>query len=368
LPTSTDTSRILTVLVSNAQDGDLSVLRLDTATGTLSPAARCPVGEAVMPLNVAAGTRMLYAATRGAEPALVSFAVAQDGGLSRQSDAAIGTSMAYIATDRARRYLFGASYGGDSLTVYRLARLEAGDPTPLQTFEGIRHAHAAVVSPDDRFVYVSSLGSDRIVCLRIDDASPEAPLVPVGDVTLDAGFGPRHLRFSPAGDRLYVLSEFRATIAILRRDPDSGQLTPEGVSARAPVLAALADGRVRTAANTSSDEDKAALASMIWAADIHVRPDGRYVYVTERTTSRLIAYRVESGGARLEPAGHIDTEAQPRGFAIDPSGSILVACGERSQQVAAYRIDAASGELTLLSRCEGGRGANWIEIIDPVAA
>jgi 6-phosphogluconolactonase len=65
----------------------------------------------------------------------------------------------------------------------------------------------------------------------------------------------------------------------------------------------------------------------------------------------------------LEYAGFTDTEAQPRGFRIDPSGRFLVACGERSAQVVVYAIDADSGALSAVSRCEGGRGANWVEIV-----
>jgi 6-phosphogluconolactonase len=80
----------------------------------------------------------------------------------------------------------------------------------------------------------------------------------------------------------------------------------------------------------------------------------------------LLIFRVASDadGALLEYAGCISTEEQPRGFKIDPTGTFLVACGEKSSQLSVYGVDADSGELSLLSRCEGGRGANWIEIVE----
>ncbi len=71
------------------------------------------------------------------------------------------------------------------------------------------------------------------------------------------------------------------------------------------------------------------------------------MYVSERTSSRLIAYRVQDDGT-LAYSGVTDTETQPRGFRIDATGRFLVACGEKSTHVSAYAIDADTGALTLL--------------------
>jgi 6-phosphogluconolactonase len=132
-------------------------------------------------------------------------------------------------------------------------------------------------------------------------------------------------------------------------------------SPRANVLARLNNGSVRPPA-TDPQPDPASLTSLIWAADIHVRPDGRFVYISERTTSRLLLLRVRPDGM-LEHAGHVDTEMQPCGFCIDPSGQFLVVCGERSTHVSLFSIDMDSGALALRSRSGGGRGANWVEIV-----
>jgi 6-phosphogluconolactonase len=189
-------------------------------------------------------------------------------------------------------------------------------------------------------------------------------LVPFDHVALDKGFGPRHLRFSPSGEFLYVLSEFRATVAVFRRDRQSGRLSLQSVSPRAAPLSNLDDGWARPSLSNPIQPDPKTLLSLVWAADIQIRPDGRFVYVSERTSSRLLIFRVAADGASLQYAGCISTEEQPRGFRIDSIGTFLVACGEKSSQLSVYGIDADSGELSLLSRCEGGRGANWIEIVE----
>ncbi len=307
-----------------------------------------------MPLCVAPDGASLYAAIRGSAPAILHFSVdAASGHLSLRRTVPVGAPMVHLAKDRAGSYLLAASYGDSLLNVYDASG------ALLQSIKGIPQAHAALFSPDDRFVYVSSLGTDSVLCfeLRPNEATP---LVLIDTVFVETGFGPRHLRFSPAGDTLYVLSELRATVAVFKRDPSSGRLHLQSISPRPADLSNLADGRMRPRSTDPVQIDPQILATLVWAADLHVRPDGRFLYASERTSSRLLIYRV---GAQLEYAGCVVTEEQPRGFAIDPTGNFLVACGEKSQQVSLYSIDAESGALTLVSRCPGGRGANWVEII-----
>jgi 6-phosphogluconolactonase len=349
-------------LVSNSADGDLSTYELDLSTPTLRVGERHAIGSQVMPLALSADRRTIYAATRGASPSLVKCALdMHTGRITNEYSIAINASLVSIAADRSGRFLFGASYGGHEVIVYSLARLDDGDSTPLQTLSGVRNAHAVVVSDDNRFVYATSLGNDELLCCEIDENQAQ-PLTVIDTVSFDHGFGPRHMALSsPGGKWLYVLSEFRATVAVFRRDVANGKLALHGVSPRAGVLAGLNDGFPRPPA-TDPQPDPATLASLVWAADIRVRPDGRFVYISERTTNRLLVLRVRSDGM-LEHAGHVETEAQPRGFCIDPSGRFLVVCGEKSTHVSLFSIDPESGALALHSRSGGGRGANWVEIL-----
>jgi len=342
-------------IVSNAVDGDLAVFRVDGSTGGIEPVARYPAGDTVMPMALSSDQRVLHAATRGAKRSIVTYAVdSHTGSLTHVHTARIESSLAYVSLTPSDDWLLGASYGESSVSLYRASSLANGAVAPRQTIDGFVHAHAVIASSDGRFAYASSLGSNRVFCFALEDAGR---LVEIGTVDLGAGFGPRHLRFSPDGGVLYVLSEFRATVAVFSRDAETGTLSGRSVSPRAPALAHLNDGCLRT-----PHLDPVTAASLIWGADVQLTPDGRFVYVAERTSSRLIAYRVTGEGS-LDYAGYTDTEAQPRGFRIDPSGRFLVACGEKSAHVAVYAIDAASGALSAVSRCAGGLGANWVEIV-----
>jgi 6-phosphogluconolactonase len=343
------------VFVSNAADGDIATFRFDAATGALEPEARYRADTNIMPLALTSDHATLYAATRGEQPGIVTYGLdCKTGVLTRRNVAPIASNLAYLSV--AGGHLLGASYGENRASLFDAARIEQGDGDALQFVDGIQNAHAAVASRDGRFAYVTSLGADTIHCFELRDGA----LHPLDVVAVEPGFGPRHLRFSPDERTLYAVSEFRATVASFTRDASTGKLSAPKISDRPAPLAHLEDGRVRP--SSGQPIDPAVLAKLVWAADMHVTPDGRFVYVSERTTSRLIAYRVQDDGA-LTYVSAIDTETQPRGFRIDATGRFLIACGEKSTHISAYSIDADTGALTLLSRCEGGKGANWVEIV-----
>ena len=74
-------------------------------------------------------------------------------------------------------------------------------------------------------------------------------------------------------------------------------------------------------------------------------PDEKLMYISERTTSSLSAFRVDGATGKLTYVGNTPTEKQPRGFAIDPKGKFLIASGEKSPTISVYAIDPASGAL-----------------------
>ena len=100
-----------------------------------------------------------------------------------------------------------------------------------------------------------------------------------------------------------------------------------------------------------------------WAADLHLTPDGRFLYVSERTSSTIRAFKVDAGSGRLTPLGSVPTEKQPRGFAIDQSGRLLAAVGELSNAMSVYAIDGESGALKFLQSYPAGKQPNWVEFV-----
>jgi 6-phosphogluconolactonase len=123
-------------------------------------------------------------------------------------------------------------------------------------------------------------------------------------------------------------------------------------------LAANATSGATTKAAGADDRPR------IWAADIQLTPNGKFLYATERTGSKIALLSVAPDTGKLTYVTNYATETQPRGIKIDPSGKYLVASGEKSDRLSVYKINQTNGQLTLLDRYPVGRDANWVEIVD----
>jgi 6-phosphogluconolactonase len=101
----------------------------------------------------------------------------------------------------------------------------------------------------------------------------------------------------------------------------------------------------------------------VWAADIHATPNGKFLYISERTGSTLNAFSVDEQSGKLTYVGSTPTEKQPRGFAIDAGGKYVVVSGEQSPTISVYAIDQGNGALRPVGKYPAGKGANWVEIV-----
>ncbi len=108
----------------------------------------------------------------------------------------------------------------------------------------------------------------------------------------------------------------------------------------------------------------AGFAGKPWAADLHLTPDGRHLYASERTSSTISAFRVDAAAGLLQPLGQTPTEKTPRGFAIDSAGQFLISVGQDSHSLSVHPIDKASGALGAPKRLPVGKNPNWVEIVD----
>lgn len=328
--------------VSNGDSREISVLSLNRSSGEIKPLQTLAVGGNVMPMALSPDRRVLYAALRSEPLSVASFRIDRATGLlTPLNTAPLPDSMANIATDRSGRWLFAASYGGHKASVSPIAA-DGSVAAATQVLPTGKNAHAAVPSPDNRFAFITNLGSDQVMQLRFDAAtgtlSPNTPPAMAGR----PGAGPRHLVFHPNGRSAYLLNELDAGVDLLAYDAAAGTLSFRKTWSTLP----------------------AGFTGKPWAADLHLTPDGRFLYTSERTSSTLAIWSVDAASGELTLVGHEPTETQPRGFQIDPSGRWLLAVGQVSNALTAYRIDPASGKLSRQASLPLGKGPNWVEIVD----
>jgi 6-phosphogluconolactonase len=351
------------VYVSNADDGDITTYSMKPG-GELMPGPRVKVGNLVMPIAVSPDRRFLYASVRSKPYSVHTFAIdPKTGALRLLAVTPLADSMPYISTDRSGRYLFGASYGGNLVSVNAIAADGRVSDGPLQTSATGRNAHSVRIDASNRFVFVPTLGSDEIFQFLFDQAtgrlSSNAPAV----VLVKAGTGPRHLLYSRDNRFLFVLNELVGTVTTFALDNQTGLLTELASASGLPSDSKLVPGAPRGAVGVPGAPPPRDTGNDIWAADMHATPDGRFLYISERTSSTLGAFSVNQDSGKLSYLGSVPTEKQPRGFAIDPSGRFLIATGELSDMISVHAIDQTSGALSLLGRYPAGKAANWVEIV-----
>ena len=352
------------VYVSNAEDGDVGVYAMGP-DGELKAGARAPAAMLVMPMAVSPDRRFLYAAVRSKPLLVIQYAIdAGSGALQQVARSPLADSFPYISVDKTGRYLFGASYGGNVISLNAIGLDGRVASEPLQVIPVGRNAHSIRTDGSNRFAYVPTLGTDQIFQFNFDAKAGRLSSATPPVLQMKPSAGPRHFVFSKDNKFMYVLSELQGTVTTLALDGSTGQLSEVSSVSGMPADSKLVPGMPRGAVGTpSANQAPRNTDNDIWAADIHMTPDERFLYISERTSSILAALSADAVTGKLTYLGSTPTEKQPRGFAIDPTGRFLVACGEKSETISVYSIDQKSGALRLLRQYPGGKGANWIEVV-----
>jgi len=317
-------------------------LRLDLDSGALTEAG--PPTESMSPsfLALHPSGRYLYAVNETDGPpkgegGVSAFAVdARTGALTPlNKESSRGGSPCHLALDARGRYVLVANYGGGSVAV--LPVQPDGRLSPATTFvqheghgadpgrQNGPHAHWVDVDKANRFALVADLGLDEVLVYKFDPAKggltpnqpPAAHLAP--------GAGPRHAAFHPDGRHVYVINELQSTVTAFSYDPATGAL-----------------GELQTLSTVP-----AGYTEPTNTAEIAVRPDGKFLYGSNRGHDSIAIFAVDATTGKLTAAGHQPTRGKkPRNFAIDPTGTWLLAANQDSDSIAVFRIDRASGALS----------------------
>ncbi|CAE7184097.1 pgl, partial [Symbiodinium pilosum] len=253
-----------------------------------------------------------------------------------------------------------SAYGGGGLNVIKvredgsLAEVEPGasiqhygGSNVYQPAEGNEqeqaHPHSCFMDPQGRFALVSDLGQDKIYTYAVD--AQRGRLEARQTAATSPGAGPRHLCFHPSGQVVYGINELDCTINVYSYDREDGKLgllqtvstLPSGYNNRDHANAKNAAGEPASGPNRPQQTNA--------TADIHVSPDGRFVYGSNRGHDSLVCFRV-SGSDQLELVGFTYTQgAHPRNFSIHPSGDWVLVANQDSDNVVVFKRDQATGVL-----------------------
>ena len=242
----------------------------------------------------------------------------------------------HVSVDRSGRFLLIAYNNPSNVTVHHLAAdgtigAQVGQPTQLDT--GI-YAHQVLTTPGNLTAILVNRGNNadegktedpgalKVYGFNNGVLSDKASIAP----GTGHGFGPRHIDFHPTKPWVFVSIERQNRLAVCA-------LQSDGTLGRDPLF-------VR---DTLPDPARAKPGQQ--AGAIHVHPNGRFVYVTNRNQREADdgSRKVFAGGENSIAVFAIDpTTGEPtlietvdghgihlRTFGIDPDGRLLVAASIR---------------------------------------
>jgi 6-phosphogluconolactonase len=83
------------------------------------------------------------------------------------------------------------------------------------------------------------------------------------------------------------------------------------------------------------------------AADIHVSPNGLFLYASNRgNANNIVAYAINKKNGRLTFVERYNVDKTPRNFVITPSGNFMLVAAQDANNVSVYKINKATGKLT----------------------
>jgi 6-phosphogluconolactonase len=247
----------------------------------------------------------------------------------------LGGAPCYVSVDKNQKNLFIANYSGGNIAVVpinadgslapAIETLKDDGHGPNKDRQEKAHVHTAVLSPDEKYVLYTDLGTDKINITKYKGGK-DSPIVPAKPayVSVTPGYGPRHLAFSNDKKHLYLITEMGSSVIMF--DYNNGKLQQK------QDITLLPEG----------------YKGETGAADIHISPNGLFLYATNRGDANDISvFSINQENGELTFIERKPTGGKgPRNFVIDPTGKFLIVAHQNSDSIIVYRIDENTGKLS----------------------
>ena len=245
----------------------------------------------------------------------------------------LGDGPCYVSYHAPSKTVYTANYSSGSISVFKTnadGSLQPASQHVVYSGSSVNasrqekpHAHCAVVSPDNQYLYVSDLGTDIINRHKINlNGSIEEKAV---QFKVESGNGPRHIVFNAKGTHAYSINEMKGTVDVF-----------------SVLLGDLKKIQTIIADTTQTAADHGSGA-------IQLSPNGEWLLVSNRVTSdQVVVYDVQQNGTLIKKH-HVEVTKKPRFFRFDESGKFVLVAGQDSDQVQVFSFDAATGKMYLQS-------------------
>lgn len=249
------------------------------------------------------------------------------------TQSANGNYPCHVEIDKTGKWIFAGNYGAGNLSVFPVeANGSLGKATQTIQHEGKSinpgnqespHVHSINIAPNNVDVFVPDLGIDKIMTYSLDAKTGKLSAGNPPFTKIKAGSGPRHFTFHPNGKFAYCIQEISGEVVAF--DYKKGVLT-----------------EIQTISTKPTD-----LKGDLNCADIHISPDGKFLYGSNRVHDSLVIYEIDAKTGKLTYTAHQSVLGKkPRNFMIDPSGNFVLVANQDSDNIVIFKRDTLKGTLT----------------------
>lgn len=337
-----------------AAGSQLASFDVNKESGELSLLQEIPL-DGAGPFTIAPNRKLMYAVAAmpgegKRSPALATLEIGKEGKLKLAHTARVNLRPGYLMTDNNGEFLAGNHYGPGKASIWKIDPVYKGETLHELTLE--KKAHSAVFSPDNKWLLVPATGPNKVFVnhftAQVGTIEPsKVPFVsgPSGESQAQQ---PRHLIFHPNLSVAYTTNEREQPgVGVWQWDTEAGLLKPVQNIVTQPK----------------------GFKGKITTADLHMTPDGRFLYLSNRDITQrdapdgedsIVGFGVDPQTGQLTMIGHTPCERIPRSFTIDKLGKFLYVAGQGDAKLGAYRIEE-SGVLKKIKQYQVGKGPIWVE-------
>ena len=327
----------LTMIVgtyTNAGSEGIYTFKFDQENGTVKPLEVIKMDNPSY-LTLSANQQVMYVVSEKNDEtaALAAFKFNKEDGTAElmNQQPTYGEDPCYVATNG--KIVTTANYTGGSMSIFPLrydGSLEPVDTIfcgniggPDMSRQDAPHVHCTAFSPDGKMLLATDFSADRLLHFDVE-ADPVKPHLLLDTTPVNADSGPRHIIFSNDGRFVYIISELSEAVTVCSYN----------------------DGNIQViqTIETHPQADR-------HAADIHLSPDGKFLYASVRNIEDGLAiFKVNQETGMLEKVGYQLTGKHPRNFNITPNGKYVLVADMNDNKIEIFERDTTTGLLTNTQR------------------
>lgn len=241
-----------------------------------------------------------------------------------------GNNPCYVIADE--KNVISANYSGGNISVFGIEKdgslaaikqiVQHHGNSVNKSRQSSPHVHMVQFTPDKKYLVVNDLGTDKVYLYKYNADGGATVLTAHDSVSITPGAGPRHITFSKDGSYAYVMHEMDGGITAFSYTEGTLKKIQE----------------VKVTGQGFSGENG--------GADIHISPDGKFLYATNRgTENNITVFGIEKGGLLTKKSQVPTLGKGPRNFTIDPSGRYLLVGHQYTNDVVIFERNKKSGAL-----------------------